>query len=66
MRTATTPVTQVSSVSLLARARSLRAQAGHLNPVLAEAYLRRAAELRLQAWAQAARKAPTPLEGFAA
>jgi hypothetical protein len=51
MRTATTPVTQVSSVSLLARARSLRAQAGHVNPVLAEAYLRRAAELRLQAWA---------------
>jgi hypothetical protein len=56
---------QVSTVALLARARCLRAQAGRVNPVLAEAYLRRSAELRMEAWARAARRAPTPLEGFA-
>ena len=69
--TATRPATrstagvQVSTVSLLARAQSLRAQAGRVNPVLAEAYLRRSAELRMEAWARTARVVATPLEGFA-
>ena len=42
-----------SAASLLARARTLRSQARKVNPVLADAYLRRAAELSLEAWARA-------------
>ena len=42
-----------SAASLLARARALRSQASRVNPVLADAYLRRAAELSLEAWARA-------------
>lgn len=57
-----TAVTTVSPVSLLARARSLRDEAQHVNPVLASAYRRRAAELRLEAWARAGRTAE-PLAG---
>jgi hypothetical protein len=49
-------VVTVSSVSLVARARSLRVQAAHVNPVLADAYRRRAAELQMEAWARAARR----------
>jgi hypothetical protein len=56
------PVVAVSPVSLLARARSLRDEAQHVNPVLASAYRRRAAELRLEAWARAGRSAE-PLAG---
>lgn len=56
------PVVAVSPVSLLARARSLRDEAHHVNPVLASAYRRRAAELRLEAWARAGRTAE-PLAG---
>ncbi len=49
-----------STVALLTRARSLRAQAGLVNPIVAQAYLRRATELRLQASAHGAgRPAPT-------
>jgi hypothetical protein len=44
--------------SLLARARTLRAQARRVNPVLADAYLRRAAELSLEAWARAIHDEP--------
>jgi len=51
-----------SAASLLARARSLRAQAKHVNPVLAEAYLRRAAELSLEAWVRAVRSAPVEID----
>jgi hypothetical protein len=51
---ATATVTAPSTtVALLARARSLRDQAVHVHPVVAQAYRRRAAELRLQAWAEA-------------
>lgn len=51
-----------SAASLLARARSLRTQAKHVNPVLAEAYLRRAAELSLEAWVRAVRSAPVEID----
>ena len=47
-----------SAASLLARARTLRSQARKVNPVLADAYLRRAAELSLEAWARAVRSKP--------
>jgi hypothetical protein len=47
-----------SAASLLARARTLRSQARKVNPVLADAYLRRAAELSLEAWARAVRSTP--------
>ena len=66
VRTATAAGLQVSTVSMLARAQSLRVQARRVNPVLAEAYLRRSAELRMEAWARTARVTATPLEGFAA
>lgn len=56
---------QVSSVSLLARARSLQIQSAHVNPLVAGAYRRRAAELRMEAWARAARRSPAPLEDYA-
>lgn len=55
--TAVSPAVSVSPVSLLARARSLRDEAQRVNPVLASAYRRRAAELRLEAWARAGRTA---------
>jgi hypothetical protein len=44
-----------TAAALLARARSLRAEATRVDPVLADAYLRRAAELSLEAWARAVR-----------
>jgi hypothetical protein len=58
-------VTAVSSASLVARARSLRTQAGHVHPVLAAAYRRRAAELQMEAWARAARRAPASPDDYA-
>jgi hypothetical protein len=50
--------TTPGTVSLLARARRLRARAQLVNPIVAQAYLRRAAELKLEAWAQVGRLAP--------
>ena len=47
---------------MLARARTLRTQARKVNPVLADAYLRRAAELSLEAWARAVRSGPVAIE----
>jgi hypothetical protein len=52
--------------SLVGRARSLRAQAGRLDPVLAVAYRRRAAELSFEAWLRAIREAPVEVDRFAA
>ena len=52
--------------SLVGRARSLRAQAGRLDPVLAVAYRRRAAELSFEAWLQAIREAPVEVDRFTA
>jgi hypothetical protein len=51
-----------SAASLLARARTLRAQARTINPVLADAYRRRAAELSLEAWARAVHDEPVTVE----
>ena len=51
-----------SSVPLLARARTLRVQARKVNPVVADAYLRRAAELSLEAWAQAMHHRPVRVD----
>jgi hypothetical protein len=53
-------------VSLVGRARSLRLQAGRLDPVLAVAYRRRAAELSFEAWLQAIRGGPVEVDRFAA
>ena len=50
------------SAVLLARAQGHRAVAPYVNAVLANAYLRRAAELRLAAWAVAARSAPLDID----
>jgi hypothetical protein len=47
------------------RALSLRVQAGRLDPVLAMAYRRRAAELSFEAWLQAIREAPVEVDRFA-
>jgi hypothetical protein len=52
--------------SLVGRARSLRVQAGRLDPVLAVAYRRRAAELSFEAWLEAIREAPVEVDRFAA
>jgi hypothetical protein len=52
-------------VSLVGRARSLRVQAGRLDPVLAAAYRRRAAELSFEAWLQAIREVPIEVDRFA-
>jgi hypothetical protein len=41
-------------------------QARKVNPVLADAYLRRAAELSLEAWARAARSKPTATPSISA
>jgi hypothetical protein len=51
-----------STAVLLARAQGHRAVATYVNPVLANAYLRRAAELRLEAWVLAARSAPLGID----
>ena len=51
---------------LVGRARSLRVQAGRLDPVLAVAYRRRAAELSFETWLQAIREAPVEVDRFAA
>ena len=51
-----------STALLLAQAQSHRAVAKDVNPVLASAYLRRAAELRLTAWARAVRSAPVDID----
>jgi hypothetical protein len=55
-----------SAASLLARARTLRVQARKVNPVLADAYLRRAAELSLEAWARAVHEDPVTVESVQA
>jgi hypothetical protein len=52
--------------ALVVRARSLRAQAGRLDPVLAMAYRRRAAELSFEAWLQAIREGPVEVDRFTA
>lgn len=52
------------SASLVSRARGLRAQAGRLDPVLAVAYRRRAAELSFEAWLQAIQEAPVDVDRF--
>jgi hypothetical protein len=51
-----------SAASMLARARTLRIQARRVNPVLADAYLRRAAELSLEAWARAVHHEPVEID----
>ena len=53
-------------VSPVGRARSLRVQARRLDPVLAVAYRRRAAELSFEAWLRATREAPVEVDRFAA
>ena len=50
--------------TLVVRARSLRAQAGRLDPVLAMAHRRRAAELSFEAWLQAIREGPVEVDRF--
>jgi hypothetical protein len=57
------PIT--AAAPLLGRARRLRALAVDLNPILADAYRRRAAELSLEAWARAAGSAPVAVDDFA-
>jgi hypothetical protein len=52
--------------ALVVRARSLRAQAGRLDPVLAMAYRRRAAELSFEAWLQPIREGPVEVDRFTA
>jgi hypothetical protein len=52
-------------VSPVGRARRLRVQAGRLDPVLAVAYRRRAAELSFEAWLQAIHEAPVEVDRFA-
>lgn len=59
-----TPSPVTVTDSLLARARALNTQARHVNPVLAEAYRRRAAELRLEAWLRVARRSPADIDDF--
>jgi hypothetical protein len=52
--------------ALAVRARILRAQAGRLDPVLAIAHRRRAAELSFEAWLQAIREGPVEVDRFTA
>ena len=59
--TLTTDV-ELGAAALLAQARALRSQARRANPVLADAYLRRAAELSLEAWSRAVRTGPVAVE----
>jgi hypothetical protein len=47
---------------LLAQARHFRTEARRVHPVLGRAYLRRASELQLTAWVQAARLAPVDVD----
>jgi hypothetical protein len=54
---ASTPAT----VTLQGRARRLRLQSHSVNPVLADSYRRRAAELDLQAWLEAVWSPPMDL-----
>lgn len=57
---------EVTTDSLLARARALEAEARDVNDVLAAAYRRRATELRFEAWLRAVRLSPTAdIEQFA-
>lgn len=57
---------EAGTVSMLARARALESQGRSVNPVLAAAYRRRAAELRFEAWLRAVRLSPTAdIEQFA-
>ena len=53
-----------SATSLLRRARVLRAHAQRANPLLSGAYLRRAAELSLEAWVRAIDSAPIKIDDF--
>jgi hypothetical protein len=53
-----------SCAALLARADGNRAVAAHANAVVAVAHLRRAAELRLEAWVLAVRSAPLDVDEF--
>lgn len=57
------PVDQPTS--LLARARSLRAQSQQVHPLLAAAYRRRSAELSMQAWLHVVKgTAPADIDDF--
>jgi hypothetical protein len=58
-------VATTKPVSPVGRARGLGIQAGRLDPVLAVAYRRRAAELSFEAWLQAIRGAPVEVDRFA-
>lgn len=60
--TAAGPFGAENAAALLAQARMLRKQARRSNPVLADAYLRRAAELSLEAWSRAVRNGPVAVE----
>jgi hypothetical protein len=48
--------------SLLARARSLRAQSQQVHPLLAAAYRRRSAELSMEAWLRVVKGTPAPAD----
>ncbi|HEX5945205.1 MAG TPA: hypothetical protein VFY82_02965 [Acidimicrobiales bacterium] len=54
------------AVALLARARTLSAQARLVNPLVAQAYRRRADQLRREAHARAGRPLPAVPDGAAA
>jgi hypothetical protein len=54
------------ATTLLGRARRLQAQAEQVHPLLAGAYRRRGAELRLQAWALAVRSSAIDVDRFSA
>jgi hypothetical protein len=56
--------TNDGAAALVGRAHSLRAQAGRVDPVLAVAYRRRAAELSFEAWLHAIRSAPVDVDRF--
>jgi hypothetical protein len=58
------PTSHGRAVSLLARARHLRTQSQQVNSVLATAYLRRSAELSLEAWLLTIHGAPTTIDEF--
>jgi hypothetical protein len=59
------PRREDGAAALLARARMLRSQATKVHPVVADAYLRRAAELSLEAWARAVRGRPVAIDDVA-
>jgi hypothetical protein len=48
--------------ALLAQARHFRVEARQVHPILARAYLRRASELQLTAWVQAACSVPMDID----